>query len=57
MSAIEYRHRLSRRIGIALAIIGILSLFMAAVTSCTHLESEFPKLTDDEKTAFQFLNQ
>lgn len=33
MSAIEYRQRLARRIGISLAIIGILSLLMAAFTS------------------------
>ncbi len=32
MSAIEYRQRLARRIGITLAIIGILSLIMAAVS-------------------------
>lgn len=35
MSEIEYRQRLARRFLITLAIVGVLSLLMVAVTSCS----------------------
>lgn len=72
MSEIEYRQRLARRIGLALALTGIVCLLSAAVTSCSavsspsvvaggndpgHHASEFPKLTEPERAAFHILNQ
>lgn len=70
MSEIDYRRRLARRIGLALALTGIVCLLAAAVTGCSavssvvaggndpgHHASEFPKLTEPERAAFHILNQ